>query len=58
MDNLVITNICRRPTRTIISVAGVALGVALVMLFTGLARGMSNDLRQLSDSMRAEIIFT
>ncbi|HAF13454.1 MAG TPA: hypothetical protein DCK93_06630 [Blastocatellia bacterium] len=58
MDNLVITNICQRPIRTIISVAGVALGVALVMLFTGLARGMSNDLRQLSDSMRAEIIFT
>jgi putative ABC transport system permease protein len=58
MDNLVITNICQRPMRTIISVAGVALGVALVMLFTGLARGMSNDLQHLSEGVRAEIIFT
>jgi putative ABC transport system permease protein len=57
MDSLVITNIWQRPMRTIVSGAGVALGVALVMLFTGLARGMSNDLQRLSESMRAEIIF-
>jgi putative ABC transport system permease protein len=41
-----------------VSVAGVALGVALVMLFTGLARGMSNDLQRRSSNLRAEIIFT
>jgi putative ABC transport system permease protein len=58
MDNLVTANLRQRPMRTLISVAGVALGVNLIMLFTGLARGMSNDLRHLSDSMRAEIIFT
>lgn len=40
------------------SVAGVALGVCLVMLFTGLARGMSNDLQRRSSNVRAEIIFT
>lgn len=40
------------------SVAGVALGVALVMLFTGLARGMSNDLQRRASNLRAEIIFT
>jgi putative ABC transport system permease protein len=39
-------------------VLGVALGVALVMLFTGLSRGMSDDLQKRSSNVRAEIIFT
>jgi putative ABC transport system permease protein len=38
-------------------VAGVALGVSLVMLFTGLARGMSNDLQRRATNVRAELIF-
>jgi putative ABC transport system permease protein len=58
MDNLVISNIKQRPIRTLVSVAGVALGVCLVMLFTGLARGMSNDLQRRASNVRAEIIFT
>ena len=39
------------------SVAGIALGVSLVMLFTGLARGMSNDLQRRATNVRAELIF-
>jgi putative ABC transport system permease protein len=58
VDSLVISNIRQRPLRSAISVIGVALGVALVMLFTGLARGMSEDLKQRSSNVRAEIIFT
>ncbi len=58
MDNLVVSNIRQRPIRTLVSVAGVALGVCLVMLFTGLARGMSNDLQRRATNVRAEIIFT
>lgn len=58
MDNLVASNIRQRPIRTLVSVAGVALGVCLVMLFTGLARGMSNDLNRRASNFRAEIIFT
>jgi putative ABC transport system permease protein len=58
MDSLVVNNIRQRPLRALISVAGVALGVALVMLFTGLSRGMSNDLQRRSSNLRAEIIFT
>lgn len=58
MDNLVTANIRQRPLRSLISIAGVALGVALVMLFTGLSRGMSNDLQRRSSNLRAEIIFT
>ncbi|HEX8844076.1 MAG TPA: ABC transporter permease [Pyrinomonadaceae bacterium] len=58
MDNLITANIRQRPIRSLVSVVGVALGVALVMLFTGLARGMSNDLQRRSQNLRAEIILT
>jgi putative ABC transport system permease protein len=58
MDNLVVSNIRQRPIRTLVSVAGIALGVCLVMLFTGLARGMSSDLQRRASNVRAEIIFT
>ena len=57
MDNLVTSNILQRPIRTLVSVAGIALGVTLVMLFTGLARGMSNDLQRRASNVRAELIF-
>ena len=58
MDNLIASTIRQRPIRTLVSVAGVALGVCLVMLFTGLARGMSDDLQRRASNLRAEIIFT
>ena len=58
MDNLIAANLRQRPIRSLVSVIGVALGVVLVMLFTGLARGMSNDLQRRSQNLRAEIIFT
>ncbi|HYN85659.1 MAG TPA: ABC transporter permease [Pyrinomonadaceae bacterium] len=58
MESLVLANIRQRPVRALVSAAGVALGVCLVMLFTGLTRGMSNDLHRRSSNIRAEIIFT
>jgi len=57
MDNLITSNILQRPIRTLVSVAGIALGVTLIMLFTGLARGMSNDLQKRASNVRAELIF-
>lgn len=57
MDNLVASNIRQRPIRTLVSVAGIALGVTLIMLFTGLARGMSEELQRRATNVRAEIIF-
>lgn len=57
MDNLVTSNIRQRPIRTLVSVAGVALGVSLIMLFTGLTTGMSNDLQRRASNVRAELIF-
>ena len=58
MDSLVVSNIRQRPLRSAISILGVALGVALVMLFTGLAHGMSDDLQKRSSNVSAEILFT
>src|SRR4030095_6549769 len=58
MDSLVTANVRQRPVRAVVSAAGVALGVCLVMLFTGLARGLSNDLERRSQNLKAEIVFT
>src|SRR5918993_5610220 len=58
MDNLIAANVRQRPVRALVSAAGVALGVCLVMLFTGLARGLSNDLERRSQNLKAEIVFT
>jgi putative ABC transport system permease protein len=57
MDNLVLSNIRQRPTRTLISTAGVALGVILIILNTGLARGMLNDRIRREQGIGAEIQF-
>ncbi len=58
MLELVLANLKTRPFRTLISVIGVALGVVLIVLFTGLARGMSNDMAQRASNWKAEIVFT
>jgi putative ABC transport system permease protein len=58
MVELVFANLRVRPFRTLISVIGVALGVVLVVLFTGLARGMTNDMARRAANWKAEIVFT
>jgi putative ABC transport system permease protein len=58
MDNLVISNIRQRPVRTLISVIGVALGVILVALNTGLVEGMLNDRLRREQGLGAEIEFS
>ncbi|HEX8636541.1 MAG TPA: FtsX-like permease family protein [Pyrinomonadaceae bacterium] len=58
MLELVLANLRVRPFRTLISVVGVALGVVLVVLFTGLAKGMTDDMAQRAYNVSAEIIFT
>ena len=57
MDNLVLSNIRQRPTRTLISTSGVALGVILVLLMTALVRGMLNDRLRRDQGVGAEIQF-
>ncbi|MCA1625950.1 MAG: ABC transporter permease [Acidobacteria bacterium] len=58
MLELVLANLRTRPFRTLISIIGVALGVILVTLFTGLARGMTEDMAHRAFNLKAEIIFT
>jgi len=58
MFELVLANLRVRPFRTLISIIGVALGVVLVILFTGLARGMTNDMARRASNWKAEIVFT
>ena len=57
MLELIFANLGVRPLRTLISVIGVALGVTLVVLFTGLARGMTNDMVHRAANWKAEIVF-
>lgn len=58
MLELVFANLRVRPFRTLISVIGVALGVLLVVLFTGLARGMTEDMAKRASNWKAEIVFS
>src|SRR3954469_15540451 len=58
MLELVIANLKVRPFRTLISVIGVALGVVLIVLFTGLAKGMTEDMARRASNWKAEIVFT
>jgi len=58
MLELVLANLRTRPFRTLISIIGVALGVVLITLFTGLARGMSEDMAKRAANWKAEIVFT
>ncbi len=58
MLELVLANLRTRPFRTLISIIGVSLGVVLIVLFTGLARGMANDMVKRANNWKAEIVFT
>jgi putative ABC transport system permease protein len=58
MLELVFASLKVRPFRTFISVIGVALGVVLVVLFTGLANGIVDDMAKRAANWKAEIVFT
>jgi len=58
MLELIFANLRVRPFRTLISIVGVALGVILVVLFTGLAQGMTSDMARRASNWKAEIVFT
>jgi putative ABC transport system permease protein len=56
-DNLVISNVLFRKTRTLVSIAGVALGVVLVVLTVGLVHGFLNDQGRRNSAVTAELWF-
>lgn len=55
MDNLIAANVKQRPLRTAISVIGVSLGVILVVLTVGLARGLQRDSIERQTNVDAEL---
>jgi putative ABC transport system permease protein len=56
MDNLVLSNIFYRKTRTVTTMVGVALGVVLVVLTVGIAHGFLHDQGRRNAAVTAEII--
>ena len=57
MDNLVLANILYRKTRTFATIAGVALGVILVVLTVGISHGFLHDQGKRNSAVTAEILF-
>lgn len=57
MDSLVLSNIFYRKTRTITTMAGVALGVVLVVLTVGIAHGFLHEQGRRNSAVTAEIMF-
>ncbi|HLL75390.1 MAG TPA: ABC transporter permease, partial [Pyrinomonadaceae bacterium] len=55
-DNLVLSNITHRPARTLVTVAGVAVGVLLVVFTVGLANGVLRERGRREASVNAEIM--
>ena len=57
MDNLVLANLAARPIRSLTSVVGIALGVVLILVTVGLARGMLLSAGEREGNLRAELVF-
>ncbi len=55
--SFVLANLLARPTRTIASMLGIALGVLLILVTVGLARGILYETGQREKNVGAEIIF-
>ena len=57
MDNMVLANVLARPIRSLSSVAGIALGVVLILVTVGLARGMLLSSGEREANLKAELVF-
>ncbi|HEU4390940.1 MAG TPA: ABC transporter permease, partial [Blastocatellia bacterium] len=55
MDSLIAANVKQRPLRTAISMCGVALGVILIVLTVGMARGVLRDFVDRQSNVDAQI---
>src|SRR5204862_7308673 len=56
MDSLVLSNLAPRPARTAVSIAGIALGVLLVVFTVGLAHGLLRERGKREANIGAQII--
>ena len=57
MDRLVIANITERPTRAAASIFGVAMGIVLIVVTSGLAKGMLRSTAERESNVGAELLF-
>ncbi len=57
MDALVFANMKQRPTRALATMMGIAVGVVLVVVTVGLARGMLNSAGKREGAVGAELMF-
>ncbi|HYX30664.1 MAG TPA: ABC transporter permease [Pyrinomonadaceae bacterium] len=56
MDSLVLSNLAHRPARTFVSIAGIAIGVLLVVFTVGLAHGLLRERGKREANIGAEIM--
>jgi putative ABC transport system permease protein len=56
MDSLVLSNMSHHPARTIVSVAGIAIGVLLIVFTVGLAHGLLRERGRREANIGAEIM--
>lgn len=56
MDNLVFSNITHRPARTLVSIAGIGIGVLLIVFTVGLAHGMLRERGKREANIGVEIM--
>src|SRR5207253_5739601 len=56
MDSLVLSNLAHRPARTAVSIAGIALGVLLVVFTVGLAHGLLRERGKREANIGAKIM--
>jgi len=57
MNSLVFSNFLHRPARTVVSIAGIAIGVLLIVFTVGLANGSMRERAQREANVGAEIFF-
>lgn len=57
LDSLIVSNITERPGRVLASMMGVAVSVVLIVVTTGLARGMLRSAGERQGAVRAELLF-
>src|SRR4030095_2525774 len=56
MDSLVISNIAHRPARTAVTIAGIAVGVLMIVFTVGLAHGVLHERDRRESNIGAEIM--
>jgi len=57
LAGLVVSNIKKRPTRTIVSILAVSVGVVMIVIFVGMSQGMLKDASDRLQNVKADILF-